>query len=58
MNDTLQVYIVKEKDDTDLFSSEFSELQNDNENAKYAVNAEVSIEDFKKFAQNIVKVGK
>ncbi|MGY3742295.1 McrB family protein [Leuconostoc inhae] len=58
LNDTLQVYIVKEKDDTDLFSSEFSELQNDNENAKYAVNAEVSIEDFKKFAQNIVKVGK
>lgn len=57
LNDTLQVYIVKEKDDAGLFSSEFSELKNDNEYAKYAVNTEASIEDFRKFAQSIIKVG-
>lgn len=57
LNDTLQVYIIKEKEGTGLFSSEFNELKNDNEATKYTVSADVSLEGFRKFALNIVKVG-
>ncbi|MFK4925572.1 hypothetical protein ACI1TM_02625 [Lactococcus garvieae] len=57
LNDTLQVYTVKEKEDARLFSSEFSELKNNNEDTKYLVNTDVLIDDFRKFAENIVKVG-